>query len=311
MKTVFLHIGLGKTGTTSIQRHLARDTERLLASGIHYVQCGGGERGTGHQQFAKSFVKSIPDYMIPVREPERVREAVFEEVLSSQQAKIVMSSENFSLADPAEIRRQFEALPVTCQFKVILFVRSQDELAESEYNQLVKVRAERRTFEQFLEEDFLGDFYGLARRWEKVFGQSSLICSVYDGRRRSVIEDFLHCLGLAVKTRGGTAGPAPNRSLGYLALLMKRGLNHLSAEDNRPVHYELPQHVRDALDPVDLPAILFNSEHARRIRGRFTGSNRRLTQRYLGREVIDLGGRRFTDEERDSLFGQCRQLVEF
>ena len=55
------------------------------------------------------------------------------------------------------------------------------------------------------------------------------------------------------------------------------------------------------LAPTDVPALLLSAEEARRLRAGFADSNRAFTARYLGEARDDLGGRRFSDEERDEV----------
>ena len=65
MKTIYFHIGLGKTGTTYIQQLMGNNYDFFLSHGLNYISSGGGSKGSGHQQFAKSFIEKLPNYMVP------------------------------------------------------------------------------------------------------------------------------------------------------------------------------------------------------------------------------------------------------
>jgi len=73
LKTLYLHIGRGKTGTTAQPAYLGRNRDALLAAGIDYLLAGDRGRGVGHQEFAKSFITDPPGTMIPARDPAGIR----------------------------------------------------------------------------------------------------------------------------------------------------------------------------------------------------------------------------------------------
>ena len=71
MTEVYLHVGWGKTGTTSIQVYLARRKMDLLNAGVHYLGADGRGQSKGHQTFAKSFIIKLPHYMVPPVDADR------------------------------------------------------------------------------------------------------------------------------------------------------------------------------------------------------------------------------------------------
>lgn len=144
LKTLYLHIGRGKTGTTAQQAYLGHNRDALLAAGIDYLLTGDRRRGVGHQEFAKSFIADPPGYMIPAANPQEIRAETAAEIRASTAPTLLLSSENFPLVDLDALKAWIGAVGVDLQVKVIFFVRSQDELAESEYNQIVKLKRETR-----------------------------------------------------------------------------------------------------------------------------------------------------------------------
>jgi len=118
-RTIYLHIGRGKTGTTTIQKYLATNRTHLLNAGVHYILADDGGRGDGHQDFAKSFITNKPDYMVPATEPEKIRAQIHDEIIQSQSDSIVISSENFPLANTKEVKEYFSSLPGTFTIKII------------------------------------------------------------------------------------------------------------------------------------------------------------------------------------------------
>jgi len=312
MKTIYLHIGVGKTGTTSIQQFLAANHEDLSAAGMNYVLAGGGAAGGGHQNFAKSFITDIPHYMVPPTNIISDRALILHEIEHCHESKILLSSENFPLSDPCLVRDFFERSRMNFKYKIVMFIRSQDELVESEYNQLVKVRLEKRTLVEYIETEFDGDFMKLASKWEQVFGQDNLICRIYDSRHFNVVNDFLGCLEVVLNSDMNEKYVAPvvsNKSLGFLALTLKHALNMLQPHTGDKLNFELPSELSMLIPDIDLPAILMNSRDARQFLDRYRESNRKFSERFLGESMSDIGGRRYSDYERDDYYHQCQNLI--
>lgn len=116
--------------------------------------------------------------------------------------------------------------------KVAIFLRRQDQLSNSRYNQLVKahrvgiediVNFERR----MLDYDPELDHWKTMRKWAAVFGDENLVPIVYDKRRNSV-EAFFSALGMQVGGTG-TDGPNPNPALDAKALSLFREMKSRAA----------------------------------------------------------------------------------
>lgn len=310
MPTIYLHIGRGKTGTTTIQQYLAAHHETLLAQNLHYIRADGGMNGAGHQNFAKSFISRLPHYMVPPNKPDAVRKAVADEIVQTTSNSIIISSENLEMADIGQVRLFFRELPVSCEVKIIFFVRSQDELAESEYNQMVKLKRETRPVRKFVDCDFTGcDFMAAAARWERHFGRENMICRIFDGRQHDVVSQFAACfpnLDVKLICPENTQRPADhsNTSIGIKALVVARLLNTIELDSRFQQYTKLFAELRDH----DFPALLFDSVEAGEFRRRFADSNRAFTSRYLGYECEDLGGRRYTDQERDEIRSRIKSM---
>lgn len=309
MKTVYLHIGRGKTGTSAIQSFLSRARSSLHDSGLHYLLAGDHQGNPGHHQFAKSFISTLPAYMDPPQHPEIIRQATYDEICATPLDTVLISSENFPLADIGEIARFFAGFPFEIKVRVIFFVRSHDELLESEYNQMVKLKREARSLLVYADQAFEGvDYYAEASAWERSFGRENLICRVYDGARNDVVDRFLSCLPGMDQRLTGKVGPNlatyANRSIGIKALHVARLLNSIEIDHRDALYRQMFSRFAES----DLPAILFDADEAGRFRTGFAESNRQFSARYLGTAVTDLGGRRYSDPEREAMRAQIRAL---
>lgn len=306
LKTVYLHIGRGKTGTTAIQAYLARAREDLARAGIHYISTS--EHGGGHQAFAKGFIAKPPAYMVLPQRTEEIRRKIAEEIAASPHSVFLLSSENFPLADLDLLSEWWAGLQL--QVRIIFFVRSQDELLESEYNQMVKLTGETRSLMGYADEAFEGaDFWAECESWARYFGAENMICRVYDGGRKDVIDRFLSCLPLngapLPPFEGARERAYANVSLGASALEVARLLNRVDIEARREFYQPLFAAIADG----DVPAVLMSAAQAQQFRARFEESNRKFCAKYLGSDVGDIGGRRYDDAERDRLWRAASEAV--
>ena len=107
----------------------------------------------------------------------------------------------------------------------------------------------------------------------------------------------LPSIGSSKKRNAGTNG---NRSLGTKAIHLLRILNGIELSKRADIYAEIV----DALTGDDIAALFFSSAQAREFRALFEGSNRAFSREFLTEEVADLGGRRYSDVERDVILEQ-------
>ncbi len=78
----------------------------------------------------------------------------------------------------------------TARIKIIFFARSQDELVESQYNQMIKLALCRKTFCEYLDSELEElDFAASLAPWAAEFGKENIIARVFDAASDSV-RDF-------------------------------------------------------------------------------------------------------------------------
>lgn len=273
----------------------------LKQQGLHYILSAGGSTGEGHQNFAKSFISKLPPYMDPAINVDTEREAVRNEIMDSNSDIFLLSSENFELASPKSIKHFLDSLGNQYRTKIILFVRSHDEIAESEYNQMVRVKGEARSFEEYA--SAISDslfYYRRAQRWAKVFDVKNMICKIYDPNANT-IDHFLDCIeaenGLKLKKQFDKQDYRnANQSIGRRALIAIRLLNETNSNDNT-----LQLKIIEAFANNDCPAIYFTPFKAWKYRSRFFLDNLKFSRKYLGKTMVELGGRRYSTEERSNL----------
>jgi len=186
-RTVFLHIGPHKTGSTSLQQYLHHNRAVLARQGFLYPRSGCLDgRRYGQHDFARSIAGRGSFDVARLQE----------EIEASGNDKILLSSEEFSLVrDPGTIVRCFDGFDV----KAVIYCRRQDELLLSHFNQRVKVGSTGDSLEQFaarlLKQGRL-DLNALCERWASAAGDAAIVARLHRPST-SVIDDFFDCLKIA------------------------------------------------------------------------------------------------------------------
>jgi hypothetical protein len=225
-KTLILHIGRGKTGTSRVQTFLAQNRDALRSQGVHFLQAGRTPH-KGQKEFANTFINSPPPFMPIPADPDAVRAAVAAEISGSDAPNILLSSENFSGCDVPKLNAFFRGVLPTMSARIVFFARSQDELAESEYNQAVRAIGLTASFSEYIRSARELDFVEVLEPWADVFGRENIVARVYDASGRHVVEDFLQCLPLAelgAEFKLGSEEVA-NESPGFIATHILKALN--------------------------------------------------------------------------------------
>lgn len=189
MKTIFVHIGLHKTGTTTIQDYLIDNIEKLQNHGIfvpfahrnHNLTFWVNGKGNGQKrqnQWAR-LKRKIEKSDLPIT---------------------VLSSEFFS-RDISEIEDwylNFEEL-VNLGYKVrfILYIRRSDRRFESLFIEAAKGGNGLIDIRDFPYERFI-DNWSLCEAINKHFGPESLIVRKFEvDAKNGLIKSFLGCVGLS------------------------------------------------------------------------------------------------------------------
>lgn len=232
MKTIYLHIGAEKTGTTSIQRYCKNNRDKLLSEGLLYPQTISGSELPGHFALAASTIKKVEpgkavDFMAEDGvdfdiEWENIRCQVEEE----REKNVLISCEHFSsrMRDQhvAILKSKLNEIFPDFKFRVLIALRRQDQLFESAYSTSIKSgsrRTVRDFFEDAMKKSHYFDFLSMLDRWERVFGFESMIVTTFDEVRQdgSLVSSFLRLLGL--RLRVDESRYLENRALSPIASL--------------------------------------------------------------------------------------------
>jgi hypothetical protein len=211
-RTLFLHAGTHKTGTTSLQDLMARNARRFRKAGVLYPESGRRRTPVADAMSGQHHIawELNGDARFDPRAGTLAQ--LLDELRASAAPVAVVSSEDFEYLHRRPERLERLASGVRAAgyaARVVLFLRPQADYAESLYAELVQRHGLDRGFESYLAEiDSAGSF--AFREWNFAFD--------YDVLLRS-FEDAFGADALVVRSynRGGTADALPREFVGLFA----------------------------------------------------------------------------------------------
>ncbi len=225
---VVLHVGMGKTGTSSLQARLHRNRGRLAKRGVLYPASPGKRRhirlGLAMQPNEHSPRTSVDWRRQQVSTPAELRpmfeDALFEELAGSRASRVLLSDEALFGAAHDGIRNLRELLDrVARSVRVVVYLRRQDDHACSRYQQVVKRSGEVRRLSERVEEMDLSAVYDYHSRlvaWRDLMHPDELVVRTFEKDRflgGSLFQDFLDATGIGIDPEELGEGPTRNESL--------------------------------------------------------------------------------------------------
>lgn len=206
---IFLHIGLEKTGTSSIQRFFRLNREALKKQSILYSLVAGNENHMALAAAAQDERKADDlrliyelDSPLKIREFRvRLSEELSAEAAQSRCSTLVLSGEHCSsrLTSPQEVETLIRLLSaVTDDITVIVYLRRQDEFLCSTYS--TDVKSGHTGLMRMPEPELRKNRYDydlLLNRWCLALGREKLICKIYEATRFDVVADFAKIVGIS------------------------------------------------------------------------------------------------------------------
>ncbi|WP_428311545.1 hypothetical protein [Hydrocarboniphaga sp.] len=299
--TFYLHIGMPKTGTTTIQAFLERNRDLLASRGVIVP------RATGSQNHRKLTAYALDDTeldhtrrMLGLLSADKVAQfrLKLDRKLSAEAAgwpagnSIVVSGENMSqLRQPAELMRLRDLLsPLTAgQIKVVIYLRRQDLFYLSSYSQHIKAGGTRHWSEMVGDaKKRLYDYTRFLKPWAEHFGEANIVVRPFERSqfaKQDLLSDFLSVIGLDGELSGFDIPETQNQSL-----------DAQTAEYLRLMNPQFPRYIDDvvnlsrrelvrAMEAISTgPKLRMAPEFAHSFLSQFSGSNAEVARRYLGRE---------------------------
>ena len=233
---LILHIGFSKTGTTAIQQFMSANRNKLAALRIIYPKAFCVDN-SHHKLFwlTPPVVKIHNKFAMQTIQGENFEQHAFalkRELQTVNAETIVMSSELFSnttdIAKIKQLKNKFSEFG----FKIVIYLRRQDDYLKSMYNQVVKNNHYSGSLSDFLSErtQLIENLHydRFIDKLENVVASNNITVRIYDTQtfvNHNIYDDFICCLPGAVHTELAKPDADKNPRLSYYGLALKHLLN--------------------------------------------------------------------------------------
>ena len=303
MSTVYLHMGMPKTGTTALQRFFAMNQEVLQAHGFAYPIMPFRYDAIADVRNAHFMIRfrkhrKHPKWYSGFDEVKKAAATCDNILLSDEQLWSTQRKQGFW----KRLKQGFA--DIGADFKVIVYLRRQDEQAESHWNQKVKEPKSRVTmsFEEYLtagRHNYMPFHYdeALDRIADRI-GKENLFVRAYEKgqfKNGSIFEDFLDILGLELTEEYQLPEYTANVRLPNNAVEIKRHLNEVYPEGVPDFFYSAISEAYGMQSQTSVfgkKTSMFSPELRREFMSQYEEGNARVAREYLGRE----DGRLFYDD---------------
>ncbi len=302
MKTLYVHIGTPKTGSTAIRKFCWENREILRKYGYHFPDMREvcPEITVGRNGY---FLIDVSDEGNHAGAERKNRYRAGMEII----AKLFDTYDNIILSDE-HIYRSTHKVRKTLwkelkadgerhgfQVKIIVYLRRQDFYVESFWKQNVKRRRIVTTWDEYvsrLPKSFQLDYYEKLESIAAVLGKENVIVrrfqrgSFFAG---SIYADFLHAVGLEITGEYMISEETENPGLKGNAHEILRIINGLPSLEEKDMEL-----MRDTLLAIgeasarEYPTSLFSQDECREFLARYREGNRRVAEEYLGEPGVGL-----------------------
>ncbi|MCH5299354.1 MAG: hypothetical protein J1E96_06290 [Ruminococcus sp.] len=316
MSTLYLHIGMPKTGTSYIQNFLRLNNDTLKQKGYVYPDFGIrfgkiGINRNGH--FLVSVIRDEDRNRLK-KEEKRIENECFDKLfdLLDEYPNAILSEESIWNSGErtrgkdfwTNLRNRLNAHDV--EIKVIVYLRRQDLFIQSFWAQHVKETGLSETIQEYLSgkrfKRLKLDYYDRLNTISDVIGKENMLVRVYEknqyiGPEKTIISDFLTTVGLEYTDEYVQPPRLSNTSLTGIYLETKRELNKIEGLVERKGYIQdLIKKVvvlNDDVRPISSNEFM-TGEEAVALLKRYEESNSNVAREYLGRE----DGKLFFEEQK-------------
>ena len=226
MKKLVLHIGMAKTGTSSIQDTLGHGAEQLREQGVYYAPFKPYNHsfkfsvlflGNPRKSFYYKPLSPISDEAWE-QELQRLRQQWQNFFASFDQGTCVISAENLGRLSEQEIAAlKAFVCPFFDQVRVVAYVRQPLQAIKSKWEQDVKELREPMSAQELLSRTKRQLTYRFFERWLEAFGREHFVLRRFEPSKfhgGDLMSDFLHAADIALEADLELPKMESNQSLG-------------------------------------------------------------------------------------------------
>jgi hypothetical protein len=241
---IYIHIGLHKTGSSSIQNTFFSNRDKLLSHGINYLSLSLNHSGVLYSLYCVAPHQTRANRAAGIDTKEKAakknaatRAALRQALESNSSASIVISGEGLSRL-PAEglERLRLEFTPYAARFRIIVYVRDPYSTVNSMAQQ--RIRRRGQTYEQIIAAPPYPRYSRIAQAIQ-VFGRENVDIRLFDAAHfvnGDLIADFLSAIDASPDLRRELEVERTNVALSHEAAYLLHEINKYRppARDRRP-----------------------------------------------------------------------------
>jgi len=288
-KQFYIHIGIHKTGTTSLQQMLAWNRPYLKSKGLFYPnKCvwRGGHHNLAWELLSDS--RSNSKYGT-VKELKA-------EIEDSKESICLLSSEDISRFALLQ-KKQLQQLFAIYNPKIIVYIRNQFDYIVSAWSTVIRDNSVHSRFKEYYNFCMkkrlnLLNYTKFLEEWANVFGKENLIVKVYNKNLGEHLhQDFIDLFKVPIKLNELKLPERSNSSLPYAQLNVLRIINNFKLQLKESEKTEFIDALFQEIDknyvtrtkitpPKDRVMLRKNTDKF------FEVSNRKVAQTYFDREEL-------------------------
>ncbi len=319
MTTLYLHFGLPKTGTTSIQRFMSENRDKLADMGICYPLFDFRYRGRG--KYRNLIFLTAPSVDSPPQSKEKLREEknkIHQTIseLAETYPKILLSDESVwnRIAPDTHRWKSMKRFADKHQMnvKIIVYVRTQDQFVESLWRQKCKMEFETPSWDPYSYISIKNlDYYKTLNTIANVYGKENIIVrrfgkEYFGGSAHNLISDFLDILGLELTDDFVIPDVRRNLTLRASYIDLRRRLMEHPNYDHDTDKYIRGIFSRcERMGTLGPDATMFTPEQRKAFMAQFAESNQLVADEFLGLNGQPL----FTEKlEEKPIWGESEEI---
>ncbi len=251
MKTLYIHLGTPKTGTTAIQEFLDQNSDVLYKKGYIFRYMPFHKYATKTRRIPKRrngyFLHG--DKQTQLSDPDANKKLLDEGLRTidnwfREKDQVILTDEGiFHRLTKWEFMPQIKSFADAHNFsvKLVLYLRRQDEYVESHYRQILEDGKKNTvSWQEFLEErTHIADYETPIFYLSDLFGKEQIILRRYDpaawkAEGTNIFEDFLKTIGIDPTEEFSYPKKLSNTSISYNVGEIKRILNRVKRDKDNP-----------------------------------------------------------------------------
>lgn len=307
-KTIYIHIGTQKAGSTSIQTFLSKNHSALLKSGIFYPLIG--RKPPFENKEEKTFING--DF-IQKKDYELILEEIILEFKKNNCPYMCLSEEGLSSASPiSEYNLDIYYKLQKFNPKIIVYLRRSAEYLTSFWQECVRNGILVPNLDEFAMEHQYLESLNKINEISKIIGKENIIVRTFEKERwlnNNLIDDFLTIFNVENSNKFQQLNDTINQGMSRNETEKRMFLNrHLLGVDQKNHEYNLYQATtKDANAQKIIDSL--SDEKIREISDKYHPYECEIAKKFLGREELFLsrypkiyGVKRnyYTDLDRDT-----------